>query len=305
VSQTNWVPGLVVLAIGVLAAVAYLLWVRKSASPSAASDQFADLNERAQRLVDQLKELQADRHHLDDRQFAAEKQRLELEAAAALKLRDERARRAARAPAPKAESSRPQSWLSAHPQLKGALWGAGVALFFVALGIFLSQEQKPRTEGQAITGQTPGGGGAEQGEDPQLKALMARLAAEPENVELLALAGHEMISREQWGEAGRLTDRALGIDPFNVENRIHKAFLKAVRGDPAGSMRDLEHLANSYPDSEEALLFLGSLAMQSGNPRGALEAFERYAADAPPDMQPPRLKQAISSLRKQLGLPSN
>ncbi len=48
-----------------------------------------DLERRAQSLIEQLKELVADKHNLAPEQFEAEKSRLEREAAAALRARDE------------------------------------------------------------------------------------------------------------------------------------------------------------------------------------------------------------------------
>src|SRR5262245_54494340 len=94
-SQTDWLPGAIALAVGLVVGLGMLIWLqnRKAARPSREKpEQLADLERRAQLLIDQLKELIEDRHHLEPAQFEAEKQRLELEAAAALRARDECAR---------------------------------------------------------------------------------------------------------------------------------------------------------------------------------------------------------------------
>src|SRR5687768_12345182 len=92
--QTNWLPGIIALAISVLCGVAYLLLQRrKGGAPASVEPQRDgvrdDLERRAQSLIEHLKELVADKHTMAPEQFEAEKSRLEREAAAALRARDE------------------------------------------------------------------------------------------------------------------------------------------------------------------------------------------------------------------------
>src|SRR5262249_59385693 len=151
-TQTQWLPGVIALAVGLACGLAFLFFRKGSTRTAAAvDDRIADLERRAQLILDQLKELSADRHHLDAAQFEAEKARLEQEAAAALRARDEYGRSAAgrQIPAqpvvPEAAPA-PQGWLARHPQLKGAFWGGGAVLFAVILGLLRSQGQKHRQE---------------------------------------------------------------------------------------------------------------------------------------------------------------
>lgn len=308
-SQTNWLPGVIVLAIalggGLLAL--FTLWRRREA-PGARAERIAELDDQAHRLMDQLRELNADRHQLTDEQFAQEKYRLETAAAAALRQKDEIAAKGhpklspqPGAPAKPAPSA-PPGLLSQHPQLKGALWGGGIVLFFVALGLFLTQEQKPRTEGREATGKAPGTGEPERQEGPELKAALDGLQQHPKDPDAAIAAAHELINVQDWSQASQLTERAAGQVPFNLENRIHRAFLKAPQGNAKQSLSELEHLFETYPDSYEALLYHGAVELQTGNPRAALASFERYAVEAPPNQQPPMLQQGIAMLRKQLGL---
>ncbi len=316
-TQTQWLPGVIVLAVGLVVGLVFLLRLRKGdARPSSnAEDRLADLERRAQLILDQLKELNADRHHLEPAQFESEKNRLEQEAASALRARDEYARglAASAKASPKAEAAAasaaqaPRGWLARHPQLKGAIWGGGVVLFFVVLGLLLGQEQKPRQEGAGATGKTPPMASAAQGEqqeDPVLKEALANYQAHPESVDAISRLSHELINHQDFGEASRLTERALGLDPFDLESRIHRAVLAAIQGDREKGEKALEHLANAYPDAHEGRLYLGLLALQAGEHRAALDDFERYAAEAPLNEQPPRLAEGIAILRKQLGLPA-
>src|SRR5215831_5531593 len=307
-TQTQWLPGVIALAVGLVCGLAFLFFRKGSTRPAAAvDDRVADLERRAQLILDQLKELSADRHHLDAAQFEAEKVRLEQEAAAALRARDEYGRAAARqtpakpvAPEP---APSPQGWLARHPQLKGAFWGGGVVLFAVILGLLLSQDQKPRQDGMGATGKTPPTAGApETQDDPVLNEAMANYQAHPDSVEAMTRLSHELINRQEFQEAARLTERSLGLDPFHLESRIHRAVLAAIEGDREKGQKTLEHLANAYPDAHEARLYHGLLALQAGDERTALDILERYSAEVPPSQQPPRLADVIATLRKKLGL---
>jgi tetratricopeptide (TPR) repeat protein len=301
-SDTNWLPGIVVLAVALAAAAAFVLtlWRRREA-PATQAEPIADLEDRARRLLDQLRELNLDRHQLTDEQFAQEKLRLETAAATALRQKDELAARGRSKAAAKAKPE-PPGFFSKHPQLKGGLWGGGVVLFFGALGVFLSQEQKPRTEGREATGKIPGGQEAEREESPELKAALARLQQHPNDPDAAVAAVHQLINEQDWSQASQLTERAAGMDPFHLENRIHRAFLKAVQGNSPQALSELAHLFETYPDAYEALLFHGAVALQAGDRRGALASFERFAIEAPANQQPPMLQQGIAMLRKQLGL---
>jgi len=148
--QTNWTPGLIVLGVGALFALVFLFfqWRKAKAAPAKAPGEGqANLERRAQLLIEQIKELANERHQMGDERYAAEKSRLELEAAAALRARDEARSLPARASAEasagskvKTASGKPPTGFSAqHPQLVGALWGGGAVLFFVVLGLVLSQ----------------------------------------------------------------------------------------------------------------------------------------------------------------------
>src|SRR5260370_30122015 len=134
-TETNWWPGIIVLAIGLFLGAGSLLFVRPRTARTREKrdERLADLDGRVQLLLDQLRELSADRHHLDVAQFAAEKGRLELEAAAAMRARDEH-QHGVRPKAPAqggevpatAAATSAQGWWTRHPQLKGAAWGGGV-----------------------------------------------------------------------------------------------------------------------------------------------------------------------------------
>ncbi|WNG48161.1 tetratricopeptide repeat protein [Archangium minus] len=303
---TNWLPGIVVLAVGFVAAALFLLTQRRKGGPApqAKDGVLEDLERRYQSLIEQLKELAADKHALAPERYEAERSRLEQEAVAALRARDEYQKKretdGTRASAPQ---TAPVATGFLSPQLKGALWGGGIVLFFGILGYTLVSEQRTRGEEDAATGRVPPGMAAngQQQEDPELTQAMERLKNNPGDLDAAALLSHELIRRQMYEEAERVTLRALAIDPFNVELRVHKGVLRAVRGDEAGSEQELMHLVDTYPDAQEALLFLGAIAMKQGDKAKALDAFERFAVEVPSNMHPPPLLAAIQQLRSELG----
>ncbi|ATB32652.1 tetratricopeptide repeat protein [Melittangium boletus] len=302
--STNWTPGLIVLAVGFVAAALFLLTQRrKGAEATPRSGALEDLERRYQSLIEQLKELAAEKHTLSPERYEAERSRLELEAATALRARDEHLKKDKGAPAP-APQTAPTGFLS--PQIKGALWGGGIVLFFGVLGYTLVSEQHERGENEAATGRTPPGMAASgqpqaPSADSELEQTMQRLRDNPGDLEAASLLSHELIRRQMYEEAERVTLRGLAVDPFHVELRVHQSVLKAVRGDEAGAERELTRLADTYPDAQEGLLFMGALAMKQGDKAKALDAFERFAVEVPSNLHPPPLLAAIQQLRTELG----
>ncbi|MDC0707358.1 tetratricopeptide repeat protein [Stigmatella sp. ncwal1] len=315
---TNWWPGIIALGLSLLCGLTYLLLQRNKAGGAAPEPQRDgkqdDLDRRAQSLIEQLKELVAEKHNLAPEQFTAEKARLEREAAAALRARDEyRQSKSSPSGAPSATQSAPATavvatgFSSRNPQLVGALWGAGIVVFFGGLGYLLVSEQRPRDDGMEATGRLPPGDTAppqpsEMGEEDQVLAdAQERLRANPNDLESSSLVAHEFIRRQRSEEAERLTNQALAIDPFHVESRVHRGVLRAIRGDAEGAEAELLVLADTYPGAQEALLFLGFISMQSGSKTKALDYFERFSVEVPRNMQPPQLDAAIAQLRQEVG----
>ncbi|QSQ26993.1 tetratricopeptide repeat protein [Pyxidicoccus parkwayensis] len=311
---TNWLPGIVVLAVAFVAAAAWLIYQRSRgalASNEPRDGVLDDLTQRAQSLIDQLRALEAEKHNLGAEQYAAEKSRLEREAANALRAKDEHLKRKASGEGARARPTAPAAtgWAARNPQLMGALWGAGIVLFFGGLGYLLVSEQQPRTDGREATGRMPGGAQAQQqqgegmgaeAEGPDMQEARARLQANAGDVEAAALLSHELIRRQDFDEAAKVTAKGLAADPFHVELRVHRGVLRATKGDLTGAEAELTELVDTWPDSQEALIFLGSLALRRGDKAKALEHFERFSVEVPRNMQPPQLGPAIAQLRSEV-----
>ena len=200
----------------------------------------------------------------------------------------------------------PTGWASRNPQMVGAMWGAGVVVFFGGLGYLLVSEQKPREEGQMGTGATPPGMAQQQPQqmpdmNDELEQARQRLASNPGDVEAASMLSHELIRQQQFDEALKVTLKGLAVDPFNVELRVHRGVLRAAsQGDLQGAEQELTELVDTWPDAQEALIFLGSLSLRRGDKAGALEHFERFTVEVPKNMQPPQLAPAIAQLRAEV-----
>jgi len=303
-SESHWIPGLVVLSVALVAAAVYLLFLRKQRV--APADPVADATERAEALLAQLREHDAERHQLEPGAWQAERDRLERAAADALRARDglHNAPPASGA-APPANTAPPPrgSFFARHPQLVGAAWGGAVVIFFGALGLWLAQEQKPREAREQATGTAgrPGSAGPAQDDDAQFASLLARVQESPgEDLALTSEVVRELIRRSEFDQARALNDRALSIDPFRPETRVHRAFLLANRGERTAGLEELRRVADLWPDGTEALLLSGMLHLQAQEGREALRDFEGYIAESPPNLVPPQLVQGVAELRRQV-----
>jgi tetratricopeptide (TPR) repeat protein len=309
VTETHWIPGIVVLSLGLIAGALWLFLGRRSAA-APASERASDAQRRVDSLLTQLREHQAEKHQMDAGTWQEEQDRLERAAADAMRARDqvakapERAGGKGRKAEPVAAPAPPSGFFGRHPQLIGAAWGAGVVIFFGALGLWLSQEQKPRGDGDVATGTVGRGGPAEQGaeaDDRDFEGALARTRADPGGD--LALTGEvirELIARNDFQKAQEINERALAADPFRTDLRVHRAFLKVVQGQREAGMAELARLADLYPDGTSALIFRGMVHMQEQQPKAALQDFEAYLAVTPPQNVAPQLRAGVAQLRRQV-----
>jgi len=312
VSESHWIPGIVVLSLGLIAGALYLLLGRKAAR-AAPADRVSDAQRRVDSLLAQLREHQGEQHQMEPAAWQAERDRLEHAAADAMRARDEVAKAPEKPVSGKkagtdAPSDAPAGYFARHPQLIGAAWGAGLVIFFGALGLWLSQEQKPRGANDTATGTVGREGQSTPGapdDDKDFQTALARVKENPGgDLTLTAEVVRELIGRSDFQQARELNERALAADPFRTDLRIHRAFLKVVQGDREAGMAELGKLADLYPDGTSALIFRGMIHMQARETREALSDFEGYLAVTPPQNVPPQLRAGIAQLRAQVnGVP--
>ncbi len=308
--ETNWLPGLVVLGAGLLAAVIFAINSKRKAQPAPPPSSSVDLEARYQALLNSLKEHAAAKHLMTAADW--EKEQARLEQAAAQTLREKAGvkhdelkaeARAEKKAAKEGASPQAQGFWAKNQTLKGALWGAAIVAFFVALGYGLSNQSTERREGQGMTGMVPPGGAQQQEEppvDPKIRSLMARAQANPDDVDVLADAASELVKRQMFDDAAPIVQRATIIDPYNVRIRICRAVLDAVEGESKPALDELVHLGATYDDAYDAHLYAGMLAMELKDLKRARDEFQLYVDAAPPSTQPPMIRSAIAEIDQEL-----
>lgn len=143
--STNWWPPIIALVVGSVIAV-LMLFQRRGATAAAADEELVRLDRVVDGIVEQLRELNAERHLYDAEKFTAEVQRLEREAAAAMRARDAHKSAPKKKPEPK-RAAQATGFAAKHPQLVGAIWGGSIVAFFAVSFFFLTNEQKPAAQG--------------------------------------------------------------------------------------------------------------------------------------------------------------
>jgi hypothetical protein len=303
---TNWTPGLLVLAAAIASAALFLLNARKGGTAGKAKSAPEDLEVRYQAQLAALRGHAAAKHLLPEAQWQAEQSRLESAAAAVLREKSGAKHEALKAQARAEKAAAVQAANPGTATLRGALLGGGVVAFFVVLGLVLTQQTKARDDGAGMTGGNPAmqGGRApmQTAQDPQKEIDRLRKVAEghPEDIEVLADVGAQMIKLQAFNDAFPIVTRASGIDPYHVPNRINRAVLDAVDGQALPAIEELEHLGETYQGAYKARLYAGLISLETEQPERALKQLEAYLIEAPESEQPPFVRMSVQQLRAQL-----
>lgn len=302
---TNWTPGLVMLAVGIIGAILYLLTSKRLKQDAPAPETLDDLEARYKLLLGELRQHIANKHLVPEAEFNAEKARLETAAADVLRAKEGKKHDVLKqqARAEKAAAA-PPTFASQNPMLMGGLIGGLVVGFFMFLGSSLQSTATERAEGMQATGMTPPGGGGAPMQQPQqdtkLEGLAARVQSNPDDPDAVADLAIYLIRRQAFQEARPLVDRAMLLDPFHPKARVGRAVNRALDGDLRGSVDELERLAGRYPDAYDAFMFAGMLSLEDNDPNRGVRNLEAYLELAPASEQPPMIRMAVAQLKQQL-----
>ncbi len=309
-TQTDWLPGILMLAAGAIAALAYVFGAKKPAAEAPNSGPTDDLEARYNAKVAQLREHQANKHLQTAAEWKTVRARLEGEAAAVLKERDgvkhEKVKAAGRAERKAAAQARDNGFAQKHPTLTGAVIGGVVVGFFVLLAFNLTQSTSSKKGGgpmQASAGSEMPGEEQPEQEDPRLVALGQRVQANPEDPEAVGDLAMYLVRRQAFDDARPLIDRVTHLDPFAVKGRVARAVMLAVNGDAKSSQDELEHLSAYYPEAYDGRMFAGLISMEVNELPRALRNLEAYVGTAPASEQPPMMQNLIRQIKGQLAAP--
>lgn len=324
-----WGTPLGVLIVGVGGGLLAAVWSRRAGEVAAvvAEGRRADLLAQHDAIVRAVRELELERDKLAPEVYADQRAVLLSQGAAALRALDGAAPAgAAPAVAPpelsgtfrsalEAERQRlgedrfakalgtagfgpavPPPVLGMSAEWKGAMYALGVVALLGALAYSASEQSAPRTAGGSMTG-----GSAPSQEAPvdpqaeaQKKALEDRLAKDPRDINALDQLTEIALSERDGPNAKLYNDKALAIDPTDVDARIqHAALMSSVNMDDA-ALELLDQVLTEHPDNAMAQLYKGMIALGAGKKDIAAEALQK-AIDLGVDG--PMIRQALAEAK--------
>jgi len=294
--SVNWLPGLVVLAAGLVAGFVLLRGVRRRGEPAPAASEpleQRDLMARRDALIEQLHELDELAPKRDHAQLAHRRWELEHEAARVLRDLD-RLPRASLAPAPGGAAARPAS--PDRAVQRGFLWGTGTA---AAVGLLLFLVYRSATErgpGGSLTGEIPGTArSAGPGADAELAALQAAVERTPDDVDARMALARAALARQDLMEVYNQTRAVLSRSPGHPRALSYQALVRLAMGQPDEAEAMLTQALAADPDLLDGYVHLSLVHMRMGRVEAAQADIEEAARRHP--AQAARLRSLWSDMR--------
>jgi cytochrome c-type biogenesis protein CcmH/NrfG len=267
---SQWLPGILVLAGGLVAGLIVSLWLtRGDAHVPDLDAELDDLEQRKDHLVAQLRDLESQRGKLDPATYAAQKTEYERQAAEALRARNALASKR-RAPPPAAKvADRAGRWT----------WvglGSVAALVAIASGIYLLSTPPP-TRSPAMTPRPTPAPLA----DPALAEVRARLSRDPADIAALTEGAQILVRAQRFDEAAPFVERALQLEPEHPAALVQLAALRLAQGQSEAALTVLNRVIAAHPEELEAHSLRGMVALERGDRVAAARAFDEYLSRAP------------------------
>lgn len=312
IAPEPWLAAYITIAVSLLIGlvIAYRLPPSHTPLHTASRDTVRDLETRYEQYIAQLRDVSQQQHRLTQSGYHKERAEYEALAQATLQKLEDAKKQVAMQAEPHARpsvSALPDAtampFWARHPQLKGALWGAGV----VSLAVFLytSVRQEGHIEAASAPGAAPGpmmaAGAAPRPGDgvdgEEMKSLAEQIKSDPDDVDKLLRFAHMLLRAQMLEEARTINDRALRLRPNDLEALTHAAVLSASAGDTASSDIGLDMVLKKDPSFIEAWFFRGMLAMQRGDTARVEASFTAYLKHAPPGAQRERIAGMLARMQ--------
>ena len=111
-------------------------------------------------------------------------------------------------------------------------------------------------------------------EDPTIKGLSAKIAANPDDVNALYRRGQVYASKGAYSLAIKDFDETLRINPKDVEALNNRCWTRTVVGDLQGALKDCNEALRLRPNFVDALDSRGLVNLKSGAVKNAIADFE-------------------------------
>ncbi len=297
-SDAVWLPGLAVLAAGLLVGLVAAVRLRSDAAAKRERRdrdlalEIRDLERRRDELYERLR--RAD----EDELGAGDREALEIAAARTLRELDRAQKRqpkkpktkkrkgSSAAPTPEAVpraavvvAARP---VARHPFLTGFAFGAGM-LALVGLLIYWAQrDAQPGPERREPAAERPP---AEEPLDPadqdvpaemavRIADLEARLVADPDNLQVRKELALALISSSEFFQAFEHAQEILEIRPEDPDGLYIQGLVRLAMGQNDLALELLDRVLAQYPSHLQALLYRGLALLQSGRRQQAIDTWE-------------------------------
>jgi tetratricopeptide (TPR) repeat protein len=295
----DWVPGLVVLVVGLVAGFFLIRRVAPAAAAAPAPDaralQLRDLEARRDALVLQLREIE------DGAAADHDRRPLELEAARVLRDID----RLVQAPAPArkaAAATADAAPAAARPDraaLKGFLWGTGSAAAVGLLLFLASRSASEREAGGSVTGEVPGMGAEARGAGPdaEMAQLEAAVQRNPDDVEARMALARAALSRQDMMVVYDQTRAVLEKHPGHARALSYQALVRLAMGQADVAEKMLKQAIANEPDLLEGYIHMTLVHLRQGRMDAAERDIEEAARRHP--AQAPRLRALWAEMQQQ------
>ena len=284
----DWLPGLLVLAAGLVGGFLLVRRAAPSAAPApvgAHGIELRDLLARRDALIDHLREL------TEPAGRSGERARLEREAARVLREID----RLGAAPAPPPARARPApTEASPRPDratLKGFLWGTGSAAAIGLLLFLASRSATEREAGGSVTGEVPGSAADE------LVQLQTAVQRNPEDVDARMALARAALARQDMMTVYDQTRAVLEKSPGHARALSYQAVVRLAMGQADVAEQMLRRALENEPDLLEGYIHLSLVHLRQGRLDVAQADIEEAARRHP--AQAPRLRSLWAEMRAQ------
>ncbi len=291
---------------------------RDGARRAEPAQEAESLLERKARALAALREIEANRAegNLSEEDYASLRREYEAEAAAILRKLDEgrEGGEVAKGRVPSEAGAAETATAGPRRRSSGLVWGVGVVVFTIVVGIALAQAIRPRGPDGSITGNEIAGGGSPMGggmggamgggslvplDASRIPGLEARLQKDSADLEALVELSHAYIAMQRFREAANLSMRALRIEPRNARAMTHLGVVLWANGELETALQAFNHAIEWDPELPEPYLFKGLVSFAGLQDfQGAIEAWQRHLALAPPDANPDRVRGMLEGARR-------
>lgn len=295
--STDWLSATAMLLSGLIVGFMFIYSsMRRKQQTAAASGgddlELRDLQARRDALIQQLRDLE------DVPANAAERTRLEREAAQVLRKLDGKRPAAGQAPRLSTATPSPAQSPGMNPTIKGFLWGVGSIAALGFLGWFVYSSSTDRSAQQPSAMQpAPTQSQPAQAADPVVQQLEAAVASAPDDVNARINLAKAYLEHENMMGVFDQTQAVLAKSPEEPRALTYQALVRMAMGqtDVAGKM--LDEATKRDPKLTDAWVGKAWLAFQMGKRDDGEKAMQQ-AMKQRPDQQP-RLEQILAEMRNQ------